>query len=262
MADFSHHKHFGQHFLHDPVVLQRIVAAIAPQSNDPIIEIGPGLGALTDVLLPRVAAMDAIEIDPRCVAALQDKHDAARLRLHHQDVLNFDFSQTERRWRIVGNLPYNISTPLIFHCLAAAPNVQDMHVMVQKEVAERMVATPHQKTYGRLSVMVQHACDVEILFHVSPRAFQPPPQVMSSVCRLLPKSDVLVGQAQRWFAEIVRVAFMHRRKQLGHTLKRWWTKDALQALGIDPTWRPENLTPEDFVRLTEDRCQRHRSKRA
>lgn len=256
MSNFKHNKNFGQHFLHDPHVLGRIVDAIAPKPDDNLLEIGPGLGALTAVLLPALSHLSVVEIDARCVAALAQQHDPSRLTIYAQDILTFDFSVCPKPLRLVGNLPYNISTPLIFHCLAAASDVQDMHFMVQKEVADRMASLPNQKSYGRLSVMVQHACTVTTLFHVPPGAFHPPPKVMSSVCRLVPKPHVLTGREGRLFAEIVKVAFMQRRKQLCHPLKRWWSKEALYHLDIDPTCRAENVSPEDFARLAKDLARR------
>lgn len=249
MSSFAHKKYLGQHFLHDKRIVSRIIESVQLKPNDLVVEIGPGLGALTESLSEGLSQLHVVEIDAECVERLGVSHFSQSLVIHHQDVLAFDFGQFSSPVRVVGNLPYNISTPLIFHCIAGREQIIDMHFMVQKEVLDRMAAEPNNKTYGRLSVMVQYYCQVESLFTVSPRAFSPPPKVMSAVCRLTPRLGTFRGRDADLFASVVQVAFAHRRKQLGHNLKRWLSKEGMLALGIDPTRRAENLTVAEFVHL-------------
>jgi 16S rRNA (adenine1518-N6/adenine1519-N6)-dimethyltransferase len=235
-------KRFGQHFLHDPAVVRRIVEAIAPDADDFVIEIGPGEGVLTRPLAARAGRLEAIEIDRDLAAALA----AERIKVHVADALEFDFGQLPQGMRVVGNLPYNISTPLLFHLARFADRLRDLHVMLQREVVERMVAPPSTPAYGRLSVMLQARFSMQKLFRVAAGAFRPPPKVESAVVRLVPLAEPLDRGAER-FADVVRRAFSARRKTLRNALGL--EAEALEALGIDPRLRPENLSPQDYVRI-------------
>ncbi len=230
-------KRFGQHFLHDARVLTRIVEAIRPAPGDFIVEIGPGSGALTRPLLERVPHLHVIEIDRDLAAALQDE----KLTIHQADALEFDFGQFPAGMRIVGNLPYNISTPLLFHLARHAARVRDMHFMLQLEVVERMVAAPSTPAYGRLSVALQARFRLAKLFNVARGAFQPPPKVESALVRLLPREQPLEIDE-----DLLRKAFSARRKTLRNALPG----ADFAAHGIDPGLRPENLSPEDYARLS------------
>ena len=247
-------KRFGQNFLHDPGVIRRIVQAIDPQPGDHLVEIGPGQAALTLPLLQACGEMDAIEID-RDLAPLVAERCAPHgtLHLHQADALRFDFAalrRDARPLRVVGNLPYNISTPLLFHLLDFREHIRDMHFMLQKEVVERMAAPPGNRTYGRLSVMLQAWCRVQRLFDIGPGAFRPAPKVDSSIVRLEPLPDEVVGIADpERFAKLVRAAFGQRRKTLRNNLKGLLDAERIAALGIDPGARPETLSVEDFKRL-------------
>ncbi|WP_303904917.1 16S rRNA (adenine(1518)-N(6)/adenine(1519)-N(6))-dimethyltransferase RsmA [Thiohalomonas denitrificans] len=244
-------KRFGQNFLRDPGVIDRIVHAVDPRPGQQLVEIGPGLGALTGPLLQAAGEMHAVELDRDLVPKLAERF-GDRLHLHSADALKFDFGQLagEGRLRVVGNLPYNISTPLIFHLLAQAEYVQDMHFMLQKEVVDRLAASPGGRDYGRLSVMVQQRCRVEHLFNVSPGAFHPPPKVHSAIVRLLPYETPPVPVAEpALFSRIVAKAFSQRRKTLRNTLKGELDAETIEACGIDPTRRAETLSVEEFGRL-------------
>lgn len=246
-------KRFGQNFLHDSRVVDRIVRAIDPHPGDRLVEIGPGLGALTAPLLACVAPIDAVELDRDLIARLTDRF-GDRLRLHSADALRFDFCAlaAEGRLRVVGNLPYNISTPLIFHLLDQAACVQDMHFMLQKEVVDRLAAAPGGGDYGRLSVMVQQRCRVERLFTVPPGAFHPPPKVDSAVVRLVPYETPPVTVADpALFAHIVARAFSQRRKTLRNTLRGELDADTIAACGIDPGRRAETLSVAEYGCLAE-----------
>lgn len=248
-------KRFGQHFLHDPFVIDRIVAAIRPEEGQQLVEVGPGLGALTRALLPVVKTMDAIELDREVIPHLErEVAGLGTLHVHSADVLEFDFCGlcTEgRTLRVVGNLPYNISTPLLFHLLEQQACIADMHFMVQKEVAERLAAAAGSAGYGRLSVMVQYKCAVERLFNVGPGAFSPAPKVSSALVRLRPHSEppVYVADEAR-FARLVAQAFSRRRKTLRNALKGLLTPEDIAAQDVDPGLRPERLTIEEFARLS------------
>jgi len=246
-------RRFGQHFLHDPGVLKRLVEAIAPSAGDPMVEIGPGEGALTRPLLARVEHLTAIEIDRDLAARLAEDFPGDRLTVISADALDYDFSAFPLGVRIVGNLPYNISTPLLFHLARFADRVRDMHFMLQREVVERMVAQPSTADYGRLSVMLQTRFAMRKLFNVAPGAFRPPPKVDSAVVRLMPLREKMPCD-QAAFERIVREAFSARRKTLRNALP-------LEArdyadLGIEPTLRPENLSPADYLRITLRVCAR------
>jgi len=228
-------------------VLARIVDAIAPGAGDAIVEIGPGEGALTRVLLARVPHLTAIEIDRDLAARLALEFASERLSVHCADALDFDFGALAPDARVVGNLPYNISTPLLFRLARAAHRVRDMHFMLQREVVERMVAQPSTPAYGRLSVMLQTRFRMQRLFNVSRGAFRPPPKVESALVRLEPLGTPLACDETR-FAEIVRGAFSARRKTLRNALPL--RPEDYPALGLDPQLRPENLAPADYVRIT------------
>lgn len=244
-------KRFGQHFLHDPTVLARIVDAIAPRAGDHLVEIGPGPGALTARLLERVAPIDAIEIDRDLAAALRQRWPES-LRLHEGDALEFDFTALAARLggplRVAGNLPYNISTPLLFHLLAHRAAIRDITVMLQKEVIDRMAAAPGSDAYGRLTVMLAPWLDIEHLFDVGPGAFQPPPRVWSAVARLTVRQSPLFEPPPA-FAQVVSQAFSQRRKTLRNSLKGLLGADDWSGCPIDPGARPETLAPADFARL-------------
>ena len=244
MQSSSHRprKRFGQHFLHDPGVIRRIVEAIAPSAEDFIVEIGTGQGVLTLPLAGRVGQLEVIEIDRDLAAALPGD----RIKVHVADALEFDFGVFPKGVRIVGNLPYNISTPLLFHLSRFSDRVRDMHFMLQLEVVERMVAKPSTPEYGRLSVMLQTRFRMEKLFRVGPGAFKPPPKVDSAVVRLVPLGSPL-GCDEKIFEQVVREAFSARRKTLRNKLAL--APEDYAALGIDPKLRPENLSPEDYVRI-------------
>ncbi|NKC11383.1 MAG: 16S rRNA (adenine(1518)-N(6)/adenine(1519)-N(6))-dimethyltransferase RsmA [Gammaproteobacteria bacterium] len=251
----SPRKRFGQHFLHDPKVIQRIIHAVAPRPEDELLEIGPGTGVLTEPLLGATGRLTAIEVDRDLAGHLEHRFAASGLHLLRGDILDFDFmrSPCERPWRVVGNLPYNLSTPLIFRLLAAGSALEDIHIMLQREVAERMAAGPHQRQYGRLSVMVGLSAVVEILFHVGPGAFRPPPKVESSVVRLRPRpqpSAPIPSLAQ--FSATVRIAFAQRRKTLRKIFSGRLREDDFARCGIAPQSRPENLSVADFACLS--RC--------
>lgn len=249
-------KRFGQHFLRDFTVISRIVQAIRPVADDRLVEIGPGLGALTVPLLAAVKRLAVIELDRDLLEPLRARCGASssRLQIHQADALRFDFAalrDTGPPLRLCGNLPYNISTPLLFHLLTALPHWQDAHFMLQQDVVERMAASPGDKSYGRLSVMLQARCQVESLFGVGPEAFRPPPKVRSAVVRLVPRetSAVAAEHAPR-FAEIVRHAFAQRRKTLRNSLAGLLTPEQIADVGIDPGARPETLSLTDFVVLS------------
>jgi 16S rRNA (adenine1518-N6/adenine1519-N6)-dimethyltransferase len=247
-------KRLGQHFLHDPAVIRKIVAAIDPAGDDALVEIGGGLGALTGPLLERVAELHVIEIDRRLGPELERRGTPEhRLVLHSCDALEFDFAALAKgphSLRVAGNLPYNISTPLLFHLLEARAVIKDMHLMLQKEVVERMTAAPGGKDYGRLTVMLSFAADVDALFDIGPGAFSPPPRVWSTLVRVTPLAEPRFPVADRAaFARLVAHLFSMRRKTLGRALKGRLTAEQIAALGIDPRARPETLAPEDFARL-------------
>ena len=247
-------KRFGQHFLHDRNIIDRILRAIAPQAGDNILEIGPGQGALTYPLLQRCDRLTAIELDRDLVPILEQRAPAfGQLEVINADILEFELSSiaSTRKFRLVGNLPYNISTPLMFHLLESADLIEDMHFMVQKEVAQRIVAVPGDSSYGRLSVMLQCRCLCQYLFDVAPTCFRPPPKVDSAVIRLLPleRPKYAIGDAAS-FARIVQTAFSQRRKTISHSLKSLLDRETIIACGIDPGLRAENLEIADFAKLS------------
>jgi 16S rRNA (adenine1518-N6/adenine1519-N6)-dimethyltransferase len=243
-------KRFGQHFLHDRRVIERIVAAVAPSSADRILEIGPGEGALTAALAGRAAHLYVIEIDRDLAARLEREYDPREVTVQTGDALHADLRALPGPLRIVGNLPYNVSTPLLFHLLTQAGCIVDMHFMLQREVVDRMVAEPSRAEYGRLSVMVQQRCRAVRLFTVSSGAFRPPPKVESAVVRLVPRPAAeMAGVDEGRFAALVTRAFSHRRKTLRNALAPEVDAATLLRLGIDPGLRPENLSYADYRRI-------------
>jgi len=250
-----HKKQFGQHFLHDPGIIRRIVQAIAPRSGERLVEIGPGEGAITLPLLREHGRLTVIELDrdliPRIQAAAAG---IGELDVIHADVLTVDFTTLAAGspLRLAGNLPYNISSPILFHCLDHADAIVDMHFMLQKEVVDRMAADPGSKVYGRLSVMLQLSCSVEPLINVPPGAFNPPPKVDSAVVRLTPLPPERRHDADpALVARIVRHAFGQRRKTLSNALHDVVSAEQIRAAGIDPRVRAEQLEPLAFVRLAQ-----------
>jgi 16S rRNA (adenine1518-N6/adenine1519-N6)-dimethyltransferase len=246
-------KRFGQHFLQDHAVIQTLIQYINPKQDQQIVEIGPGMGALTFPLLKLLDKMEVIEIDRDVIKHLQQQG-GDKLIIHNMDALRFDLNQLLKEGqplRIVGNLPYNISTPLIFHLLEYAQHIQDMHFMLQKEVVERIAAQPGSKSYGRLSVMVQYHCETQYLFYVAPEAFSPPPKVDSAVLRLHPwQQKPYQAKDIKLLAQVVTQAFSMRRKTLRNTLKKLLSTEQIEAVGIDPTLRPENLSVKNYVDLS------------
>ena len=245
-------KRFGQNFLTDQGVLYDIISAIAPQPDDTMVEIGPGLAAMTSLLLQSLTHLHVVELDRDLVARLKKSFDPARLTVHAGDALQFDFTQIPvtagRKLRVVGNLPYNISSPLLFHLAAIAPLVHDQHFMLQKEVVERMVAAPGSKTYGRLSVMLQWRYHMELLFVVPPTAFDPPPRVDSAIVRMIPLPQPLVCDQGKLEA-VVMQAFSQRRKVIRNCLSGLFSENELIDAGVDPTLRPEAISLAQYVNL-------------
>ncbi len=247
-------KRFGQHFLHDPAVIRDIIDAIAPEPDELMVEIGPGQGAITDPLLKRVNTLHAVELDRDLAAALRKRYaESGKLQLHEADALRFDFTslgEAGQKIRIVGNLPYNVSSPLLFWLAEQADAIQDMHFMLQKEVVERICAAPGSKTYGRLSVTLGSYCDAEKLFRIGKGAFQPPPKVESAFLRLTPMPKRIAAVYDRaTFQRIVRAAFGQRRKTLRNALKNIVDEEALTRVGIEPGLRAETLSVDQYVAL-------------
>jgi len=256
-------KRFGQHFLHDPMVLSRIVSAIAPHTDEHLVEIGPGLGALTVPLLKVAGKLEAVELDRDVIPHLRERCAGfGELIIHQADALSFDFRALalEGPLRLVGNLPYNVATPLLFHLLDQLhpvdspnpPQVLDMHFMLQREVVDRLSARPGGTSYGRLSVMVQYRCSVERLFTVAAGSFRPPPRVESAVVRLRPHATPPVIVADHHaFALLVRQIFSQRRKMVRNTLRGLLTETAIRESGVNPDDRPEVLSISQLARLAE-----------
>ncbi|HRQ63246.1 MAG TPA: 16S rRNA (adenine(1518)-N(6)/adenine(1519)-N(6))-dimethyltransferase RsmA [Xanthomonadaceae bacterium] len=249
-------KRFGQHFLHDPGTLRRIVQALAPRHGQRIVEIGPGQGALTLPLLDACGELTAIELDRDLIEPLEARA-ASHGILHviQADVLEVDLTALAAGGllRLVGNLPYNVSSPILFHCMAHLDAISDMHFMLQKEVVERMAATPGGKVYGRLSVMLQARCRVDPLFEVAPACFRPPPKVESAVVRLRPRpaGEVDIVDAEL-FGRLVKAGFAQRRKTLSNALSALADAATIEAAGIDPRARAETVAVEGWCRLTHE----------
>lgn len=252
MANHQARKRFGQNFLVDQSVIDSIIRAIAPQRSDRMIEIGPGLSALTAPLLDRLDHLTAIEIDRDLAARLTQKYPADRLTVVNEDVLQIDFSQFGPGLRIVGNLPYNISSPLLFALTNHAEQVIDQHFMLQREVVDRMVADPGSGDYSRLSVMLQSRWRMHKLFDVSPDAFDPPPRVTSSIVRMIPLgADRLRAVNEDLFSRLVQKAFSQRRKMLRGVLGEWTSLIPWSDLGVEPTWRAEQVSVAGFIGMSD-----------
>ena len=252
MAKHRARKRFGQHFLVDPGVIDAIVRAISPADSDVIVEIGPGQGAITGALAARAGHLHLVELDRDLVARLRAQYaDTANVTVHEADALVFDFGSLGERLRIVGNLPYNISTPLLFHLLKYRERIIDMHFMLQKEVVDRMAAAPGSKAYGRLGIMLGCYLCVEALFDVPPDAFEPPPEVMSAVVRLdpLPPGTYDIRNGVN-LSTLVARAFMQRRKTLRNALREVAGAGDFEAVGIDAGLRPEQVSVADYIRLS------------
>lgn len=249
-------KRFGQNFLQDQSVIDRIVAAINPESSDQLVEIGPGLGALTYPVLDRAGKLDVIELDRDIIPILKagaEQH--GELTIHSADALAFDYGSLlggATSMKVYGNLPYNISTPLIFHLFEHADIISEMHFMLQKEVVDRMTASPGNKQYGRLTIMTQYFCQAVALFDVPPHAFQPAPKVMSSIVRLIPyKKKPIQTKDVGHLNHVVTTAFNFRRKTVRNALKAFASEDQLIELGIKPDLRPEALSLEQFIAVAD-----------
>jgi 16S rRNA (adenine1518-N6/adenine1519-N6)-dimethyltransferase len=248
-------KRFGQHFLHDPAVIGRILQALDPRPGDHLVEIGPGRGALTERLLALAdCTLDAIEIDRDLAARLQERFHDRRHVLHACDALEFDYAALARErggvLRIVGNLPYNISTPLLFRLLGEAASIRDLTIMLQREVAARLAARPGSADYGRLTVMLAPRAEVHRVFDVGPGAFQPAPRVWSAVVRLTMRPTPLFTVSPH-YAQVVAAAFAHRRKTLRNALSQLLSREDISACAIDPGARPETLAPREFNTLAQ-----------
>jgi 16S rRNA (adenine1518-N6/adenine1519-N6)-dimethyltransferase len=245
-------KRFSQNFLQDAGIIRRIVEAIHPQPGERLVEIGPGLGALTEPLLAAAGKLEVVEIDRDIVRRLRSQHPPERLAIHEGDALEQDFAAFGRDLRIVGNLPYHISTPLLFHLGDAAGEIRDCHFMLQREVVQRMGAEPGSADYGRLSVMLQYRWEVEALFDVPPEAFHPQPKVWSSIVRMRPFAALPVAAAdERIFAEIVSAAFGQRRKTLRNALSLLLDAEGIARAGVDPGARGETLDVAAFARIAD-----------
>jgi len=252
MAQHQARKRFGQHFLTDEGVIEAIVRAIAPRQNDKVVEIGPGLSALTGPLLNALDHLTVVEIDRDLVARLRSRYAAERLTVVEGDALQVDFTQLGSGLRIVGNLPYNISSPLLFHLMQAADQVVDQHFMLQREVIDRMTAQPSTSDYGRLSVMLQARYDMVKLFDVPPEAFDPPPRVVSAVVRMKPlPADRPQAKSHACFAQVVARAFAQRRKMLRKGLADWAKRVDWEAIGVPETARAEELSVVQFMALAD-----------
>jgi len=247
-------KRFGQNFLHDEGVISKIVDAIDPEPGENLIEIGPGLGALTEPVIDRAGAISVVELD-RDLAHRLRHHPfiASKVTIHEADALKFDFSEIaseEKPLRIFGNLPYNISTPLIFHLLTFKDSVKDMHFMLQKEVVQRMAASENCKAYGRLSIMTQYQCQVIPVMQIGPEAFKPAPKVDSAIVRLIPHREIKNPVKDiNSLNQVCLAAFNQRRKTIRNSFKKLFTVEQLAELGIDATLRAENLPISDFIKL-------------
>ncbi|MBL4647646.1 MAG: 16S rRNA (adenine(1518)-N(6)/adenine(1519)-N(6))-dimethyltransferase RsmA [Gammaproteobacteria bacterium] len=247
-------KRLGQHFLNDSAIIHQIVAAIHPKAQQHVVEIGPGLGALTTRLLPLVTQFDAIELDRGVIPYLQQQvSNYPHFTLHHHDALTFDYAsllKDQQPLRLVGNLPYNIATELLFRLFNYKQHITDMHFMVQKEVAQRLTAQAGNKLYGRLSIMAQMHCQISSLFDISPHAFQPPPKVNSSMIRLTPlcAPPYRIDDAAL-FDSIIKTAFSQRRKTIRNSLKKIVTIEQLSSVDINPQYRAEQLTIADYVKI-------------
>ncbi len=248
-------KRFGQHFLHDPNIIRKIIDAIQPRSDDLFVEVGPGRGAITRPLAEAVKRLDVIEIDRDLAAALEDQNSHGNVTVYRADVMKFAFEaliQPGEKLRLAGNLPYNISSPLLFYLLDSSHLFEDIHVMLQKEVVDRITALPGNRTYGRLTVALAARCKAENLFEIQPGSFSPPPRVKSSFLRLTPlqtpKISAVLAPA---FGQLVTQAFNMRRKQLLNALRGLLDANQIRSAGVDPSQRAEDLDVDAFIRLAE-----------
>jgi 16S rRNA (adenine1518-N6/adenine1519-N6)-dimethyltransferase len=249
-------KRFSQNFLIDEAAIAAIVHAVAPQPGDNMVEIGPGLGALTRPLARAVQPLHVVEIDRDIIAHLRSTYPPDALVIHEGDALEFDFSALGCELRVVGNLPYHISTPILFHLAGAVHALRDIHVMLQAEVVERIVAAPGGADYGRLSVMLQYRFDIEKVVDVPAAAFRPAPKVESAVIRMLPRANAQPACNEKLLEEVVAAAFSQRRKTLRNTLGAKVRPEELAALGIDPQARAQTLSVADFVKIADYRAER------
>lgn len=257
-------KRFGQNFLHDQMVIQRIINSINPRQDDHIIEIGPGEGALTELVLEKTGKLDVVELDRDLIPLLKIKFVMFDgLTIHQADALKFDFCQlkhSDKKLRIIGNLPYNISTPLLFHLFDNSHCIEDMHFMLQKEVVDRIVAQPGDSAYGRLSIMLNYFCRAEYIFTVKPEAFRPAPKVDSAIVRLVPHITPPVDITDFGaFSDLVNFSFTQRRKTLRNILKGKLDVAQIEKLGIEPSIRPERLSLNDFARIANAITQLNQS---
>ncbi|ACT47494.1 16S rRNA (adenine(1518)-N(6)/adenine(1519)-N(6))-dimethyltransferase RsmA [Methylotenera mobilis] len=244
-------KRFGQNFLTDQGVISSLVDAISPKANDLMVEIGPGLGALTQPLMQQLDMLHVVEVDRDIISWMEKTYVHNKITIHNSDALKFDFSSLGNAIRVVGNLPYNISTPILFHLLNNVASIIDMHFMLQKEVVERMVASPSTAAYGRLSVMLQYRLQMEYLFTVPPEAFDPAPKVESAFVRCVPHASLPhPADDEALFAQVVTAAFGQRRKTLRNTLKGLLDDEGFKALALDSTLRAENLSVADFAGIS------------
>jgi len=248
-------KRFGQNFLHDEGIIEAIVEAISPDKGQHLVEIGPGRGALTKPLLSRCDWLDVIELDRDLVPLLRTQLAHEQLTIHEADALRFDYRSLQKNdepLRVIGNLPYNITTPLLFHLLEQGDCIEDMCFMLQREVVERICAQPGNKQYGRLSIMMQHQCQADLLFTVPPEAFDPAPKVESAIIYLQPLKQRVGGEVDlEVMRNLVTTAFSQRRKTIANTLKNMITVEDFEQVGIDPSQRPETVSVSDFVALTK-----------
>jgi 16S rRNA (adenine1518-N6/adenine1519-N6)-dimethyltransferase len=244
-------KKFGQNFLKDAAIIHSIIQSINPLPNDLLIEIGPGLGALTKPLLEKTNRLLAIELDRDIVSWMENEYSKKNITIFNEDILNFNFNQFDQKIRIVGNLPYNISTPILFKCIDNILNIKDLHFMLQKEVVDRMIAIPSSPEYGRLSVMLQYYFTMEHLVDVPKESFEPEPKVESSFVRLIPYEQYpFIANNIEQFARIVKEAFSQRRKTIRNTLKSFISENDFEKIGINPQLRAENLSVSDFVKIS------------
>ena len=253
MTEHRTRKRFGQHFLHDRNLVDRMIRTLGLQAGDTLVEIGPGRGALTYPLLEEIPHLHVVELDRDLIALLRQENTPDRLTIHESDALRFDYrplNPADKPLRVIGNLPYNISTPLIVHLLSMGSAIADMHFMLQKEVVERLAAEPGSTDWGRLSVMAQYYCQVDHLFIVPPEAFVPRPKVDSAIVRLTPHEHLPhTADDPTLLFELVKLAFGQRRKTLRNNLKGRVSADTLEALGIDPARRPQTLTVAEYVAI-------------
>ena len=244
-------KKFGQNFLKDSSIIHAIIQSIQPLQDDLLVEIGPGLGALTKPLLEKTKHLFAIELDRDIINWMQNQYSKNNITIFNEDVLNFNFHQFDKKIRIVGNLPYNISTPILFKCIEDIKIIADLHFMLQKEVVDRMIAAPSSSEYGRLSVMLQYYFAMEHLVHVPKESFDPEPKVESSFVRLIPYDHYpFVANNIDQFGKIVKEAFSQRRKTIRNTLKNFMNANDFENIDINPQLRAENLSVSDFVKIS------------